>query len=29
MLDYYQPLLEYLREQNQGREHALPETPEI
>ena len=25
MLAYFQPLLEWLREQNQGREHTLPE----
>ncbi len=28
-LDYFEPLMEYLRKQNEGREHALPETPEI
>ncbi|MEE9464359.1 MAG: M2 family metallopeptidase [Candidatus Neomarinimicrobiota bacterium] len=25
MLDYFQPLMEWLQEQNQGREHTLPE----
>ena len=29
MLAYYQPLLEYLEKENDGREHALPETPAI
>ncbi|MFA7482174.1 MAG: M2 family metallopeptidase [Vulcanimicrobiota bacterium] len=27
MLDYYQPLVGYLKEQNQGRRYTLPETP--
>jgi peptidyl-dipeptidase A len=27
MLDYYAPLLEWLREQNRGRAHTLPEAP--
>ena len=27
MLDYFAPLLAYLQQQNQGREHSLPETP--
>ncbi len=25
MLDYFQPLMDWLQEQNQGREHTLPE----
>ena len=29
MLAYYEPLMEYLKEQNAGREHTLPETPEF
>ncbi len=28
MLDYYAPLLDWLRDQNQGREHALAQRPE-
>jgi peptidyl-dipeptidase A len=27
MLDYYAPLMDWLKEQNAGREHALPEMP--
>jgi peptidyl-dipeptidase A len=27
MLDYYQPLMAYLKEQNKGRQYTLPETP--
>jgi peptidyl-dipeptidase A len=26
MLDYFAPLMEYLKEQNKGKEHTLPET---
>jgi peptidyl-dipeptidase A len=26
MLDYFAPLMEYLKEQNEGKEHTLPET---
>ena len=27
MLHYFQPLMDYLKEQNEGREHSLPESP--
>lgn len=27
MLNYFQPLMDYLKEQNEGREHSLPESP--
>ena len=27
MLEYFEPLMDYLKEQNKGREHALPVTP--
>lgn len=27
MLDYYAPLMVWLKEQNQGRQHSLPQTP--
>ena len=26
LLEYFDPLMTYLKEQNEGREHALPET---
>ncbi len=29
MLAYFEPLMEYLKEQNAGREHTLPESPEL
>lgn len=29
MLDYYAPLMKYLKEQNQGRSHTLPESPQL
>ncbi|MEM9555521.1 MAG: M2 family metallopeptidase [Acidobacteriota bacterium] len=29
MLDYFEPLTAYLQEQNEGREHALPEQPPV
>ncbi len=29
MLEYYAPLMSYLKEQNQGRKHTLPEQPEF
>ena len=29
MLEYFQPLLDFLRVQNEGREHALPETLDL
>lgn len=29
MLDYYQPLIAYLKEQNKGRKHTLPVQPEF
>lgn len=29
MLAYFEPLMEYLKEQNAGREHTLPERPQV
>ena len=29
ILSYFEPLTEYLERQNEGRRHALPETPAI
>lgn len=29
MLEYFEPLMAWLREENEGREHTLPETPEV
>ena len=28
MVNYFQPLMKYLKKENKGREHTLPESPQ-